>query len=228
MKIPFVQDRGELLRWALSGAAVVLLHGAVAAAMVNWSDEQRVRADRRHGCRPRAVPDGAAGERDRLCRPDPAQVEAEASPQTPVTEVKEQIEERLETAQSRELQPELASAVNPEVVLDTTPPKPEQKVEIQQENQLPAPETTAPPEMPEFERAEVAAAQVQGAPTRRSLQCDPDVAQLDRRAAGTQQALPGRRAERSWHRARLLQRRPQRARAVEPHCHDLRLAGARP
>ena len=41
MTISFVQDRGELLRWALSGAAVVCLHGAVAAAMVNWSDETR-------------------------------------------------------------------------------------------------------------------------------------------------------------------------------------------
>jgi protein TonB len=97
--------------------------------------------------------------------PGPPQVEAEASPQTPVTEVKEQVEERLETAQSQELQPELSQAVNPEVVLDTSPPKPEQKVEIQQENQLPAPETTAPPEMPQFELAEVAAAQVQGPPT---------------------------------------------------------------
>jgi protein TonB len=50
-------------------------------------------------------------------------------------------------------------------VLDTSPPKPEQKVEIQQETQLPAPETTAPPEMPQFELAEVAAALVQGPPT---------------------------------------------------------------
>ena len=35
MKLRLIEDRGELLRWALSGATVVALHGAVMAAMVN-------------------------------------------------------------------------------------------------------------------------------------------------------------------------------------------------
>ncbi len=97
--------------------------------------------------------------------PGPQQVEAEASPQTPVTEVKEQVEEPVEAPESREVQQELAQADNPEVTLETTPPKPEQKVEIPQESQLPAPETTAPPEMPQLQTADVAAAPIQGAPT---------------------------------------------------------------
>ena len=164
MKIPFVEDRNELLRWALSGAAVVFLHGAVAAAMINWNEDDASEPTAALVVDlspfPVAPPESVTD-----LPPGPEQVEAEASPQTPVTEVKEQVEEQLETAQSRELQPELAPAVNPEVALGTTPPKPEQQVEIPQENQLPAPETTAPPQMPQFELAEVAAAHVQGAPT---------------------------------------------------------------
>jgi periplasmic protein TonB len=164
MKIPFIEDRNELLRWALSGAAVVFLHGAVTAAMINWSDDDASEPTAAMVVDlapfPTAPPESVTD-----LPPGPAQVEAEASPQTPVTEEKEQVEERLETAQSQEVQPELAPAVNPEVVLDTLPPKPEQKVEIQQENQMPAPETTAPPEMPAVEAAEVAAAQLQGPPT---------------------------------------------------------------
>jgi protein TonB len=164
MNIPFIEDRGELLRWALSGVTIVFLHGAVTAAMINWGDDDVSEPTAAMVVDispfPTAPPESVTD-----LPPGPAQVEAEASPQTPVTEVKEQVEERPETAQSQELQPELAPAVNPEVALDTSPPKPEQQVEIQQENQLPAPETTAPPEMPQFELAEVAAAQVQGPPT---------------------------------------------------------------
>ncbi len=165
MKIPFVEDRGELLRWALSGATVVFLHGAVAAAMINWSDDDASEPTAAMVVDlapfPLAPPESVTE-----LPPGPAQVEAEASPQTPVTEVKEQVEERPETAQSQELQPELAPAVNPEVALDTHRRRSRsRKSSLQQENQLPAPETTAPPEMPAVEPAEVAAAQVQGPPT---------------------------------------------------------------
>jgi periplasmic protein TonB len=164
MKIPFIEDRNELLRWVLSGAAVVLLHGAVAGAMVNWSDDDASEPTAAMVVDlspfPTAPPENVSD-----LPPGPEQVEAQASPQTPVTEVKERVEEQVETQQSREVQQELAQAVNPEVALDTAPPTPEQKVEMPQEYQLPAPETTAPPEMPQFALADVAAAQVQGAPT---------------------------------------------------------------
>jgi hypothetical protein len=191
MKIPFVYDRSELLRWVASGAAVVLLHGAVTAAMINRSDEDFAEPNAALVVDlspfPMAPPESVTE-----LPPGPVQVEANASPQTPVTEVKEQVEEQKETAQSQELQPELTPAVNPEAMLDTSPPKPEQKVEIQQENQLPAPETTAPPPMPEVAPAETAAAQVQGAP---SVDRSTVLAQLDRSAARAQQAIPGRRQE---------------------------------
>jgi periplasmic protein TonB len=163
MKIPFVEDSNELLRWALSGAAVVLLHGTVAAAMINWSDDDVFAPTAAMVVDLSPFPT-APPEHTTDLPPGPEQVEAEASPQTPVTEVKEEVEEKVETTQqTQEVQPELAQAVNPEVALDTAPPKPEQKVE-QQVNQLPAPETTAPPEMPQFQLADVAAAQIQAAP----------------------------------------------------------------
>ena len=164
MMMPFVENRNELLRWALSGLAVVLLHGAIAAAIINWGDEDVAEPTAAMVIDlapfPLSPPENATD-----LPPGPQQVEAEASPQTPVTEVKEQVEEQVETAQSRELQPELAQAVNPEVALDTSRPKPEEKVETPQENQLPAPETTAPPEMPPLQSADVAAAPIQGPPT---------------------------------------------------------------
>ena len=163
MKIPFVEDRGELLRWALSGAAVVLLHGGIAAAMINWGDDDLAEPTAAMVVDLAPFP-MSPPEHVTDLPPGPEQVEAEASPQTPVTEVKEQVEERLETAQSQEVQPELTPAVNPEVALDASPPKPEQKVEVPQENQLPAPETTAPPPMPEAAPADIAAAQVEGPP----------------------------------------------------------------
>src|SRR5262249_51872422 len=136
MKIPFVQSHGELLRWTLSGVAIVALHGAVAAAMVNWSDEEDAAPTAAMVVDLSPFPTSAPDSVSDL-PPGPVQVEAEASPNTPVTEDKEQVEERVEHSESREVQPDLAQAENPEVVLDATPPKPEQKVEIQQVQQMP-------------------------------------------------------------------------------------------
>jgi protein TonB len=164
MKIPFVEDRGELLRWALSGVAVVVLHGAVAGAMITWGDDDVAEPSAALVVDlapfPMAPPENVTD-----LPPGPEQVEAEASPQTPVSEVKEQVEERIETQQSQEeVQQELAPVENPEVALAALPPKPQQQVEVPQVNQTPAPETTAPPPMPEVAPADIAAAQVQGPP----------------------------------------------------------------
>ena len=163
MKIPFIEDRTELLRWALSGVAVVALHGAV-AAMVTWSDDELAEPTAAMVIDLSPFPTAPPESLTEL-PPGPEQVEAEAAPQIPVTETKEQLEEPVETQQqSRVVQTELAQVVNPEVALDTAPPKPEQEIKTPQENQLQAPETTAPPQMPQFDLASVAAAQVQGAP----------------------------------------------------------------
>lgn len=164
MTIPFFEDRDELMRWLLSGVIVILLHGGFAFAMTSWGDD--------HAAEPTAalVVDLAPfpmAPPDTMTElpPGPEQVEAEASPQTPATEVKEQVEERVETQESQEeVQQELTPLENPEVALASLPPKPQQQIELQQVLQTPAPETTAPPPMPEVAPAEVAAAQVQGPP----------------------------------------------------------------
>jgi protein TonB len=164
MTIPFVEDREELLRWILSGIVVVALHGGLAAAMANWGDEDAAEPTAALVVDlapfPMAPPDNMTE-----LPPGPEQVEAEASPHTPVTEVKEQVEERIETQDSQEeVQQELTPVENPEVALASLPPKPQQQLEVPQVDQMPAPETTAPPPMPEVAPAEVAAAQVQGPP----------------------------------------------------------------
>lgn len=164
MNLPFVEDRNEVMRWLICGAVVVLFHGAVGAAIMHWNDVDDM-----------AEPSAAlvvdlapfpVSPPDRVTElpPGPEQVEAQASPQTPVEEVKDLVEEKVESEQSQEIQSEVAPAVDPEVALAALPPKPEPQVKTPQENQLPAPETTAP-QTPQFEPAEVAAAPVQGQPT---------------------------------------------------------------
>ena len=192
MEIPFIDDRGELLRWALSGATIVFLHGAVTAAMINWSDDDASEPTAAMVVNlapfPLAPPESVTD-----LPPGPAQVEAEASPQTPVTEVKEQVEERPETAQSQELQPELATAVNPEVALDTL------AAEAGTENRAAAGRPVAG-------AGDDGAARNAGRRDRRSRrragartaddrphERDPDLAKHGGGAAGTQQALSGRR-----------------------------------
>jgi periplasmic protein TonB len=163
MKIPFVEDRIELWRWALSGVAIVLLHGAVAAAMINWSDEEvgepvaAMVVDLAPF--PMAPPESISE-----LPPGPQQVEGETTPATPVSENKEVVEERVETQQTQEeVQQEVPPVENPEVALAALPPKPQQQV--QQENQVGDPVTTAPQPIPEAVPAEIAAAQVQGMPS---------------------------------------------------------------
>lgn len=163
MTMPFVEDRNDLWRWALSGVAVVFLHGGIAAAVMSHGDDEVAEpaAAMVIDLTPFPV---APPESVTELPPGPQQVEAEASPQTPVTETKELVEEKVEAEQSEERAPEPTPVPNPEVALAAAPPKPEQQVEIPQDNQLPAPETTAPPPMPDVAPADSAAAPVQGAP----------------------------------------------------------------
>jgi protein TonB len=163
MKIPFIQDRSELLRWALSGAAVVFLHGAVAGAMINWSDDSATEPPAALVVDLAPFPT-APKETIENAPPGPLRPDSVAAQQIVVKEVKEEIEERLETEPSHEeVQPDLPRAVNPEVALDTTPPRPDQKAEIPQEAR-PQSEESAPPPIPEAAPAEVAAAPIQGRP----------------------------------------------------------------
>jgi periplasmic protein TonB len=171
MKLPFYEERGELLRWLACGAIVVLMHGAVAAAMIHRDSDDAAEPTAALVVDLAPFP-VSPPETSTELPPGPPQVQAEASPQTPAEEVKEHVEKRVETGRSREeVQPELTPAIDPEVALAALPPKPEQVVP--QESQLPAPETTAPPEMPEFAPAEVAAAPVQGAPSNQDTRAIP-------------------------------------------------------
>jgi protein TonB len=183
MTIPFVDSRSELLRWGACGALVVFMHGAVAAAMIHWhapDDFTQPTAALVIDLSPFPVspPESATD-----LPPGPEQVEAEASPQVPVEEVKEQVEEKTETENNQEVQPEVEAAINPEVVLDAKPPE-QQQVKTPQELQLPAPETTAP-QASNFEMAAIAAAPAQGVPTVESSNAIPTwrndvVARLER------------------------------------------------
>jgi protein TonB len=163
MNIPFVEDRAELLRWALSAVAIVVLHGAVAAAMVNWGEddvgEPAAAMVVDLAPFPMAPPESVTE-----LPPGPHQMEANNTPATPVSEDKEVVEERTETQQTQEeVQEEIPPVENPEVALAALPPKPQQ--EVPQENQVGDPVTTAPQPIPEAAPAEIAAAQVQGMPT---------------------------------------------------------------
>jgi protein TonB len=118
MKLPFVEDHGEFLRWALSGAVIVLVHGAVAVAMINRDVEDAVEPTAALVVDLSPFPMSPPNTLTEL-PPGPEQVEADASRLVPVQEVKEQVEERVETEQQsqQEVQPELAPALNPEVAL---------------------------------------------------------------------------------------------------------------
>jgi periplasmic protein TonB len=162
MNIPFVEDRAELLRWALSGVAVLTLHGAVAATMINLSDD--VVAEPTAAMVVDLAPfPMAPPQPESALPPGPEQPDGESSASTPVSEEKEVVEERPDTQQTQEeVQQEVPPVENPEVALAALPPKPQK--EVQQEHQQGA-EQMAPQPIPEAAPAEIAAAQVQGMPT---------------------------------------------------------------
>ncbi|MGH6769404.1 MAG: energy transducer TonB family protein [Xanthobacteraceae bacterium] len=171
MMIPFVENRSELLRWTACGAFVAFMHGAVAATMLHWNESDDLSQPTAALVIDLSPFPVSPPESMTELPPGPEQVEAEASQQVPVEEVKEQVEETTETEHTQEVQPEVEQGVNPEVALETKPPEPE-KSEKPQELQLPAPETTAP-QATSFEMAAVAAAPMQGASTPESSNAIP-------------------------------------------------------
>lgn len=143
------RDRRELYRWLICGAIVLLAHGSLAAAVVQWHEP--IEPDDPSGAivinlAPMPV---APTEIPTEIPPGPEQVEAQATPQTQVEE-------------THELQPELPPAPDPEVVLAKVQPK--QEPVPPQESQPPAPATTAP-QVPQAAVAALAAAPMQSVPT---------------------------------------------------------------
>src|SRR5262245_36385000 len=153
----------ELPRWILSAAIVVAMHGAVAAALVQWSDWGDP-ADPTAALVIDLAPmplSPAMTQAD--IPPGPEQVQAEAAPERPVETVEEAPQEKVDIREMAELQPELAPAANPEVALPETTPEVQKELPTPEANQVPAPATTAP-QVLEAEEAQVAAAPMQAAP----------------------------------------------------------------
>lgn len=139
------EDKRDAIRWALCAAIILLAHGGVAYAVVNWRDPVED-----------AVPAGAIAielepmpvsttQEEKELAPAPEQVQSEAVPEKPV-EVKKE-----------EPAPEIPEAPNPEVAVAAVPPKPEVEPEKEPEKKpvepekkpepkprSPAPTTTAP------------------------------------------------------------------------------------
>jgi protein TonB len=156
------EDRRDLLRWGLSGAIVLALHGGIAAAMVQWReavDASEPAAAMVIDLAPFPV-SSAVVPMD--IAPGPEQVEAQATPETPVDIPEETREEIAETKDVSEVQPGIAPAIDPDTVA-ALPPKPKPEAPKPQDNQTPAPITTAPQAIP-AEVAPVAAAPAQGRP----------------------------------------------------------------
>ncbi len=140
------QDRRELYRWLISGAIVVMAHGAFAAALMQWREPIEP-ADPSAAIVINLAPMPVAPtEIPTEVPPGPEQIEAQATPVQPV----EPVEEKLE---------EVPPAPNPEIALVQATPKEEPPTP--QESQPPAPVTTMP-QAPPLALAAVAAAPTQG------------------------------------------------------------------
>jgi protein TonB len=144
------EDRGDLLRWIFSGALVLVAHGGLAAAMVQWNEPDEP-ADTASAIVIELAPMPVAPmETPNDIPPGPEQVEAEMTPDLPpVEKVEEKIEEKIEQAPNPEVALVLPQEAKPE------PPKP---METQ-----PAPATTAP-QVPSAVEAALPAAPTEGAP----------------------------------------------------------------
>ena len=156
------EDRRDLLRWALSGAIVLALHGGIAAAMVQWGDTADINEPAAAMVIDLAPFPVSTAMVPTDITPGPEQVEAQASRETPVDTPEETREQIAESKDVPELQPEIAPAIEPDMVA-ALPPKPKPEASKPQDNQTPAPVTTAP-QAPPAEVAPVAAAPAQDRP----------------------------------------------------------------
>jgi protein TonB len=142
-------DVADLRRWMVSAAIIVLAHGAIAAAMVNWRDEIE-------SAEPAAaiviefapVPVAPPTPQTDIA-PGPEQVMSEASPDKPVEslEEKQKVEDKVASRPVEEPPPDIKPAPNPDVALE--PPHQEVMSPQRQEPRTPAPTTSAPQALPE-------------------------------------------------------------------------------
>jgi protein TonB len=150
-------DIADLRRWLISGAIVVLAHGAIAAAIVTWREEIEPAEPAAAIVVEFAPLPVAPANQEMDIAPGPEQVMSDASPDRP-------IEKPVE-----ETPPEVKPAPNPEVPIQ--PPQ-EVQQETPQEPRPPAPTTSAPQAAP-LETAAIPAAPVQGQATPKSSNAIP-------------------------------------------------------
>jgi protein TonB len=153
-------DIAELRRWMISGAIVVLAHGAIAAAMVAWSEEIEP-----------AEPAAAIVVEFAPVPVAPANRETDIPP-GPEQVMSEMIEEKPDIKPVEEPPPEVKPAPNPEIAIQ--PPTPEVKQETpQREEPRPPASTTSAPQAAPLEMAAIPAAPVQGRATPKSSNAIP-------------------------------------------------------
>jgi len=151
------QDLADLRRWFISGAIVVLAHGALAA--IAWrQDSDPAEPAGAIVIEFAPVPVAPANQETDI-PPGPEQIMADASPDKPREMVKEKEEVPQEKREEEETPPDLKPAPNPEIPI--APPKEVQQETPRQEPRLPAPTTSAPQAAP-VQTATIAAAPTQG------------------------------------------------------------------
>src|SRR5258707_1179818 len=149
MKALSAEDVADLRRWLISGAVVVLAHGAIAAGMVNWRDEIEPGE-------PAAaiviefapLPVAPAAPQIDIA-PGPEQVMSDASPDKPVERVEEEqkLEAKVASRSVEEPPLEIKPAPNPDVAIEPT--RQEVATPQRQEPRTPASTTSAPQAPPE-------------------------------------------------------------------------------
>jgi periplasmic protein TonB len=171
-------DLVDLRRWAICGAIVVLTHGGIAAAVVNWRDSDEA-AEPAAAIVIEFAPVPVAPAMPQMeIPPGPEQVMSDASPNKPTESLEEKIEEKIEQKVEAKLEqkveekvdtkpveeppPEVAPAPDPEVAVQPPPPQEvKQETPKRQEPRPPAPTTSAPQAIPE-QMAAIPAAPTQG------------------------------------------------------------------
>ena len=158
------EELADLRRWLISGAIVVLAHGAVAAAVAWRQDSDPVDPAGAIVIEFAPVPVAPPSQQTDI-PPGPEQIMSDASPDKPSEIVKEKVEEKPEQKIEEET-PEVQPAPNPEVAIQSAAQEVQPETP-RQEPHPPAPATSAPQAAP-VQTAAIPAAPAQGRSVQRS------------------------------------------------------------
>ena len=158
------EDLADLRRWLISGAIVVLAHGALAAAVALRQENEPAEPAGAIVIEFAPVPVAPANQETDI-PPGPEQIMSDASPERPTEVVKEKVEQIPEQKSEEERPPEVQPAPNPEIPIQ--PPKEVQLETPHEEPHTPAPTTSAPQAAP-VQTAAIPAAPAQGRSAQRS------------------------------------------------------------